>query len=304
MNKTYLIFRHEFLQEIKKASYITMTLLIPVLGHLGIGVFKLILPSPASSPVAAPAPVVVPEAQPTQGAVDPNMANIIVPGVFALLLGLALMVGATSLITGLGEEKESRLIQVLFSSVSIRQLLIGKVLALGTAGLLQVLVWLISTPLLLRLASASFGGFMSRIQVPVNFLVLGTIYFILGYLLFAVLSIGIGAISSGSQEAGSLSMFYTMASFIPLWLLALVMNFPANPIWVVLTIFPITAPVQTMVRLGAGDIPPWQILTNIGLLVLSVVGGLLLSIKVFRMYMLMYGKRPRLAEIVRSLREA
>jgi ABC-2 type transport system permease protein len=70
---------------------------------------------------------------------------------------------------------------------------------LGTAGLLQVLVWLLSTPLLLSLASASFGGFLSRMQIPGNFVILGIIYFCLGYLLFAVLSIGIGAISSSPR---------------------------------------------------------------------------------------------------------
>ena len=88
-----------------------------------------------------------------------------------MLLALALMVGATGLISGLGEEKESRLIEVLLSSVSVRQLLIGKVLALGAAGLLQVLVWLISIPLLLRMASSTFGGLLSEIQLPGSFFV-------------------------------------------------------------------------------------------------------------------------------------
>ncbi len=190
---------------------------------------------------------------------ESNLANIIIPGVFSLLLSLALMFGATSLISGLGEEKESRLIEVLFSSVSVRQLLISKVLALGIAGLLQVLVWLISAPLLLDLASSSFGDLIRGIEIPANFIVLGVVYFILGYLLFAVLSIGVGAISSNATEGNTLSMFYTMASFIPLWFLGLLVAYPNSPIWVVLTIFPVTAPIQTMVRLGMTDIPLWQI---------------------------------------------
>ena len=295
MNKTYLIFRHEFLKEVKKASFIIMTLIVPLLGLLAIGVFKLIISSPAP-------PQEVVQAAPSPG--GPNVANIIVPGVFALLLGLALMFGATSLITGLGEEKESRLIQVLFSSVSIRQLLIGKVLALGLAGLLQVLVWLISTPLLLGLASSSFGGFMSKIQVPVNFLVLGMVYFVLGYLLFAVLSIGIGAISSSAREGTNLSLFYTLGSFVPLWLSSLNMFFPNSFIWVVLTIFPVTGPIMTMFRLGTSGVPLWQILTSVGVLALSIVVGLFLSIKIFRVHMLMVGKRPSIAQLVQSLKEA
>jgi len=233
-----------------------------------------------------------------------NPANIIIPGVFSLLLSLALMFGTTSLISGLGEEKESRLIEVLFSSVSVRQLLISKVLALGTAGLLQVLLWLFSAPLILDMVSSSFGDWLRGIEIPANFIVMGVVYFILGYLLFAVLSIGVGAISSNATEGNALSMFYTMASFIPLWFIGLMVAFPNSPVWVVLTIFPITAPIQTMVRLGLSEIPPWQIYTNIGVLIITIVVGLYFVIKVFRIYMLMYGKRPGLAEIINSLKNA
>ena len=309
MNKTYLIYRHEFLQEVKKASFVIMTLIVPLLALLAIGVFKLVITPSAPPQEVAQATghvdqVGVSGDQPTRGAVDPNLANIVIPGVFSLLLGLSLMFGATSLISGLAEEKESRLIQVLFSSVSIRQLLIGKVLALGTAGLLQVLVWLLSTPLLLGLASSSFGGFMSRMQIPGNFVALGIIYFVLGYLLFAVLSIGIGAISSNPREGTNLSLIYTLGSFVPLWLSSLNMFFPNSFIWVVLTIFPVTAPVMTMLRLGTSGVPLWQILTSIGVLALSTVVGLFLSIKIFRVHMLMVGKRPRFAAIVQSLKDA
>jgi ABC-2 type transport system permease protein len=409
MNKTYLIFKHEFLHTIKRVSFIIMTLIVPLLALLGIGIFELAatLSEPPEKEITAIGYVdevgifndqtvqgsiklvpfaakgdatqalvrkdvmqyiIIPpdytssgtiqlytlekefitspittamikrflsvnlikdkvtpdmvslivsplnlevtrlnkegDAALEQSNIGSNIGNVIIPGVFSLLLGFALMFGATSLISSLGEEKESRLIEVLFSSVSVRQLLISKVLALGTAGLLQVLVWLISAPLLLRLASSSFGGFMSEIQIPVYFLVLGIIYFILGYLLFAVLSIGIGAISSNAREGGQLSLFYTLASFVPLWFSSLLLAFPNSSIWVALTIFPVTAPVQTMLRLGVSDIPLWQIMTSIGVLVLSIIVGLFLSIKIFRMHMLMYGKRPGLAAVIHSLKNA
>ncbi len=95
-----------------------------------------------------------------------NIGNIIIPGIYAFLLSMALMFGNNSLISGLGEEKESRLIEVLTSSVSVSQMLIGKVLALGTAGLLQVILWLVSAPLILDLASSTFGGLLANIQIP------------------------------------------------------------------------------------------------------------------------------------------
>jgi ABC-2 type transport system permease protein len=404
MNKTFLIFRHEFLGAIKRVSWIVMTLIVPVLVLLGIGLFALvssktkpsaemvhtigyvdemqifddpsaqghsaliafgskeeayqalmrnevkeyiIIPSdyfssqtiyrytlekelvtpPAT--IAAiksfltinllkervPADIVSLIVSPldldvtriTERGVETtehsSIGNLVIPGIFSLLLGLALMFGATSLVSGLGEEKESRLIEILFSSVSVRQLLFGKVLALGTAGLLQVLIWLVSAPLLLFLISFTFGGPIGHIQIPVNFLVLGILYFILGYLLFAVLSISVGAISSNAREGGQLSMFYTMASFIPLWFSSLYIAFPNSPIWIVFTLFPVTAPVQTMLRLGGTEVPLWQIITSLGLLGLSVIGGLYLSIKIFRMNMLMHGKRPSLREVFQGLKK-
>ena len=405
MNKSFLIFKHEFLRKIKSAGFIILTLSVPVAALLGIGVFNLaktlfedpeevvtaigyvdevgmfddhtdmgetelvpftsredanhalakgevteyfVIPEDytssgiiqrytfekeASTPaltegliwrflsfnlldekvapetialIITPLNLVVTQVT-EEGEIaleKSNPANIIIPGVFSLLMSLALVFGVNSLIGGLGEEKESRLIEVLFSSVSVRQLLSSKVLALGTAGLLQVLVWLISAPLLLDLASSSFSDLIRGIEIPANFIVLGIVYFILGYLLFAVLSIGVGAISSNATEGTTISMFYTMASFIPLWFLGLLAAFPNNPIWVVLTIFPITAPIQTMVRLGMTDIPLWQILTSIGVLVLSIISGLYFAIKIFRMYMLLYGKRPSLREVFRNLKNA
>jgi ABC-2 type transport system permease protein len=243
-------------------------------------------------------------AQGEQALEQKSFANVIIPGVFALLLSLALMFGASALVSSLGEEKESRLIEVLFSSVSVRQLLISKVLALGLAGLLQVLVWLISAPLLLQLATSSFGGFLSAIEIPANFILLGIIYFILGYLLFAVLSIGVGAITPTAREGNQLSMFYVMLGFVPLWFSSLLFAIPNSVFSVILTLFPVTAPVQNMLRLGITDIPLWQILTSIGLLILSIVLGLYFSIKIFRIYMLTHGKRPGLKTIMLHLKQA
>jgi ABC-2 type transport system permease protein len=99
-------------------------------------------------------------------------------------------------------------------------------------------------------------------------------------------------------------LFYILAGFAPLWFASLLFAFPNSPIWVGLTIFPVTAPVQTMLRLGISDIPLWQILTSIGVLGLSIIVGLYFSIKIFRMYMLMYGKRPGFGEIIKNLKDA
>ncbi len=231
-----------------------------------------------------------------------GFGNLLVPGIFSLLLALSLNFFASYMVQGLGEEKESRLIEVLLSSVTTRQLLVGKVLGLGVAGLVQVVVWLVSAPLLLNLASSTFGGFFSTIQIPGNFIFLGIIYFVLGYLLFAALSAGVGAISPNAREGQQLSLIYSMFAIVPLWFSSLLMMFPKSPIWTVLTIFPVTAPVEAMLRLGVSDIPAWELATSIVVLGLSIIGVLFISIKVFRIYLLMYGKRPGLGEIIHNIR--
>ena len=239
------------------------------------------------------------------GAVSPEQGgygNLLVPGIFSLLLVLSMMFSSSYLIQGLGDEKENRLIEVLLSSVSVRQLLIGKVLGLGAAGLVQVVVWVISAPLLLGLASSSIGGFLKTLVVPPNFYLLCIVYFILGYLLFAMISTAIGAISPSAREGQQLATIFTIPSIAPLWFSSAIMLFPNSPVWVVLTIFPITAPVTLMLRLGSTDVAAWQIALSILVLVLSVVGGLLLTARIVRTYLLMYGKRPGLGEIIRNLR--
>jgi ABC-2 type transport system permease protein len=231
-----------------------------------------------------------------------GLTNLIVPGVFSLLLALSLAFSSSYVLQGLGEEKENRLMEILLSSISTRQLITGKVLGIGTAGLAQVVVWVISIPVLLKVASSSIGGFITTIQIPANFLVLGVTYFILGYLLFAVLSASVAAISSTVREGQGLASIFTIFSIAPLWFYSLLLLFPNSPIWVVFSIFPFSAPVLVMLRLGMTGVPAWQLVISIAVLMSCIGGGLLLAAKLLRTYVLMYGKRPKLVDIIRNLR--
>jgi ABC-2 type transport system permease protein len=402
MNKTLLIFRHEFLNAIKRKGFIILTLIVPVLALIGIGVFQLVstneppvvetvtigyvdeafgfdqyttqgyielvrfdTPSDATAalingdvseyfvipsdylstgvinrytlerqletpPAIATAIKNFLTSNMLAGKVPPETVyrieapldlvttrltetgevateqggygNVLIPAIFSLLLALSLQASTIYLVQGLGDEKESRLIEVLLSSVSPRQLLTGKVLGLGAAGLVQVVIWLASLPLLLNLASSTMGGFFSTIQIPANFLVLGIVYFILGYSLFAALSAGVGAISPSVREGQQLSMIYAMLVYVPLWFASFLFIFPDSPIWSVLTIFPVTAPIAVMLRLGVTGIATWELATSLAVMMLSIIGALALSIKAFRVYLLMYGKRPSWGEIIQSLR--
>jgi ABC-2 type transport system permease protein len=402
MNKTLLVFRHEFRHTIKKKGFIVLTLIPPLLILLGIGVYNIVsgitqppaevteigyvdeaggfdqftthgnitlvpfetteaatealvsedikeyfvipsdfistgiirryttqrelnppgattaaikdftssnllagkVPEATAARIEAPLNLVTTTLTAT-GAVAPEQggfASLVIPIIFGALLAASLMFSSIYLLQGLGAEKENRLMEVLLSSVSPRQLITGKVLGIGTAGLMQVAVWVAVTPLLLNLASSSIGGFISTIQIPPNLLGLAVVYFILGYLVFGVLSIGAAAVSSSVREAQSLASIFTLWTIAPFWLLSLIMAFPNSPAWVVLSIFPFSAPVLVMLRLGLTGVPAWQLATSIAVLVLCIFGGLVLTSKLLRTYMLMYGKRPNLGEIIRSLR--
>jgi ABC-2 type transport system permease protein len=231
-------------------------------------------------------------------------ASFIIPGIFSFFLLMSLIFSSTYVLQSLGEEKENRLLEILVSSVSTRQLLVGKVLGLGAAGLLQVLVWIVSLPLLLSAASASVGGILVGIHVPASFWLLAVVYFILGYLIFAVLSASVAAVTSTVQEAQGISSIYTLMAVVPMWTLSMMLVSPDKPAWVVLSIFPFTAPVEVMLRLGLTGVPAWQLALSIGVLALSVAGGLVLASRLLRSYMLNYGKRPGLKQIFKSLRNS
>jgi ABC-2 type transport system permease protein len=243
----------------------------------------------------------------TTGMVAPRQGGfsaLILSYIFGILLMMAIFTSSGYLLQGLGEEKENRVMEILLSSISPKQLLAGKVLGLGAAGLVQIIVWLVSANFLMKMASATWGNVIGSLQPPPEFLILGIVYFILGYLLVAVLMAGVGSISATAREGQQMSAFFIIPVLIPIYFLALIMEHPENIVVKILTFIPITAPITVIVRLGLSEIPLWELLVSIGILILSIWGCFVLCTKLFRTYLLMYGKRPDLKEIVRNFKNA
>ena len=234
-----------------------------------------------------------------------GFATFILPALFGFLLIMAIGSSSGYLLQGLGEEKENRIIEILLSSVSARQLLIGKVLGLGAAGLLQIMIWLISAVFLMRLASTTIGGEFSLIQIPDNFIILGVVYFILGYLFFAVIEAGIGAISPTTKESQQMTVALILPAILPFYVFIFFLRDNTDHfIGTILTLIPITSPMMVFIRLGMSEIPVWELLLSIAFLIAGIMGGLWLAAKAFRVFLLMYGKTPKLGEILRLLKEA
>ena len=233
-----------------------------------------------------------------------GFSEFILPYLFSILLVMSIFTSSGYLLQGLGEEKENRIMEILLSSVSSRQLITGKVLGLGAAGLLQMAIWLISARFLAEMASENFSEILGAIEVSATFIILGLSYFILGYLLFAIIMAAAGSIGSNARESQQMATIFTLLAVSPLWGIAFLIENPHHAISVFLSLFPFTAPITTIVRIGIADVPFWQIGLSLSLMALTVVGLLFLAAKIFRTFLLMYGKTPKLGEIIRLLRQS
>jgi ABC-2 type transport system permease protein len=240
------------------------------------------------------------------GEIAPNqdvVSSYVVPIVFAVLFMISIFFASGFLFQSVTEEKENRVMEILLSSVSSRQLLVGKVLGLGMAGLLQVSVWLVTLEVFSQVASGIIPA-LSDLSIPASLFGWGIMYFILGYLLFAALYAGIGSISASAREGQGWSTIFVLPAIVPYYFSYFIVTYPEGVVSRALTFFPITSPITSMIRLASGAISAWQIALSLLILAGSVVVTMWLAAKIFRVFLLMYGKRPALREVIRYIREA
>jgi ABC-2 type transport system permease protein len=181
------------------------------------------------------------------------------------------------------------------SSLDTDQLLVGKIMGLGAAGLLQVAVYL----LLLVVPGMTL---LAIFKVAVGKLLLSLVYFVIGYLLFACLMAGTGVLGRTAQESAQLSTIWTLTAASPMFFLGAIAASPNGPLARALSFFPLTSPVAMMLRLSNTDVPTIDIVGSIAIGVVSIYGALRGAAKVFRAASLMYGKRPTVPELIRWLR--
>ena len=135
-------------------------------------------------------------------------------------------------------------------------------------------------------------------------MVLIILFFLLGYLFFATLLAAIGAMATTPHEGQQMSAMVIVPGIIPYMLFAVIINEPDGVIARVLTFIPITAPITAMLRLSASTIPWGDFALSLLILALSIAGALFISSRIFRAFLLLYGRRPGLREVWRALRTA
>jgi len=205
-------------------------------------------------------------------------------------------------LTAVIEEKGSRMVEILLSSLQPEQLMLGKVLGIGLAGLTQFGIWTLAF-LALSSQGVSVGGF----QIDVSFLtpmILGAffVFFLLGFFFYATLYAGIGAMCNSVQDAQQFNSIVTMGIIIPMVMISFVLRAPDSTLSTVLSLFPPFAPVLMFMRVCVQTPPVWQIGLSWVLLLLAILAANRMSGKLFRAGILLYGTSPTWGSLVRSLR--
>jgi len=224
---------------------------------------------------------------------------------FALLFFLYITVLFYGLFVmrGVIEEKQSRIVEVLISSVRPTQMMLGKLIGIGLVGLTQIGIWALSTALLSSFGATVFASQGAKMpNVPMSLLVYFVLFFVLGFFLYATLYAAVGAIASSEEDAQQVQIPVTMLIVMPMMIFGLVMSNPNSTSSIVLSMIPFFAPTLMMLRIAAVNPPLWQILTSMGIMLATILGSVWVAAKIYRVGILMYGKRPSIAELGRWLR--
>lgn len=230
-------------------------------------------------------------------------ASILLAGILYMSL---LLYGVTTM-RSIMEEKSTRIMEILLSSVQPFPLLAGKILGVGAVGLTQFLIWAGSGAVLLgygayMLKVLSGGTASFHLQLPMALWIWFVVYFLGGYFLYSSLFAALGAAVSSEQAASQAQFPITMllvASFI---MFPVVVRNPGSNLSVALTMIPFFSPILMVMRVALEPPPLWQMLLSVGILALTTVIVVYASAKIYRVGVLMYGKRPSIAEMMRWLR--
>jgi ABC-2 type transport system permease protein len=220
---------------------------------------------------------------------------------FGLLMMLSIFWGGGYLMQSVVQEKESRIIEVILSSVRPTPLLLGKILAMGMLSLLQVGA-LVGAFIIILSQAGNLSEAIGNVHVSAGTLALMVVYFLLGFLLFGSLMAAIGALTTSVRESQNLVAVVTLPAAIPYFFLTVFAEEPNSTLAVVMSLFPLTAPLSMVMRLSAASVPMLQIAISILLLALAVALAIWVAGRVFRVNVLLMGNMPRLRDIPRLIR--
>jgi ABC-2 type transport system permease protein len=233
-------------------------------------------------------------------------ASTILALVLMMILYATVLMWGQMLLTSVIEEKTSRVVEVMASAVPPVHLLVGKLLGVGAAGMTQFLVWALSL-FAISIGGASMMVAMGGGKLPEisPLLLIGlVVYFVLGFLLYSAMFAAVGASVNTSQEAQSLAFPVMMPLIVSVTLFPMVMQGPDSTVSVVLSLIPFFTPLLMFLRIAVLTPPMWQIALSLVLTGLTIAGMMWVAARIYRVGILMYGKRPTFSEILRWVRHS
>jgi ABC-2 type transport system permease protein len=234
--------------------------------------------------------------------------NLVFGGGVAVLLYMVIVLYGQIVLRGVTEEKQSRVSELVLASVSPRVLLSGKVFGIGGVALVQLGFWTLSVVVLLANRARLLGALgvestsMTLPSVTAAELVPLFAYFVLGYVMYAALFAAVGSIVSSEQEAQQAQTPVIMLLVGSAALLQPALQDPNGPIARIMSIVPFSSPILMPLRLGLAAVPTSELLLSIALLAVSALAAMVAAGRLYRTALLMYGKRPSVAEIFRWIR--
>lgn len=232
---------------------------------------------------------------------DEDGVILLLPLSFAMLLYLSIFSSSGLLQNSVVEEKENRMLEILLTSLRPWQLLAGKIIGLGTLGLMQMALWIATGFGIITYLSVDVS-FLQEARLPMYVWALVLPYYLLGYLVYGGLMAGIGATMTSTRESSMLTSFLMIPIMTPFFLLFPIIDQPDGWVATLLSIIPYTASITMVIRLTLVDVVWWQIALSLVLLFGAVVLSIWAGAKLFRATMLLHGKKLSMREVVRALR--
>ena len=220
--------------------------------------------------------------------------------VLFFLMYMVVMLYGMNVARSIIEEKTSRVFEVLLSTIRPEEILAGKILGVGSVGITQVLIWMIAalllaaTPLATSLGNGDFSFSIAPLQV-VFFL----LYFVFGFLLYSSMAAALGAMTNSEQELQQLNMFLVIPLAFCMLMIGVVVTNPNGTMSRVVSLIPFCSPLLMNFRVSLAMPQAWEIALSFVLMGLTIYGVLWLASRIYRVGILMYGKKPSLPEIMR-----
>ena len=231
-----------------------------------------------------------------------SAVRVAIPLAFTVLFLMSVLMTSGYLLQGTATEKENKVVEVLLASANPDEILAGKLMGLGAAGLIQVAVWMA------MLFVTGFGAipllFAAQVEMPWRTLLVALPLFMLAFLFFGSLMLGTGSLGSNMREAQQLSMMWSLTAALPLMLMSVLLREPHGLVARAMTWLPLTAGPVIVMRssLDADSLAWWEIAGPMLLLVGATWIAIRAGARLFRVGLLSAGARPSFREVIRQAR--